>query len=92
MGNGLLTFVHRDTGFGELFSDEEISFFSNANELHEKIRFYAQNDNERVRVARQGWEKIHTVFSSDQVARFMIQCAMGQPILAGQFHWPTQAF
>jgi hypothetical protein len=92
MGNGLLTFVHRDTGFGELFSDEDIAFFSNTNELHEKIRFYAHNDDERVRVARQGWQKIHTVFSSDQVARFMIQCAVGDPIAAGQFHWPTQAF
>jgi hypothetical protein len=26
------------------------------------------------------------------VARFMIQCAVGDPIAAGQFHWPTQAF
>jgi hypothetical protein len=92
MGNGLLTFVHRETGFGEIFSDDEIAFFSNTDELHEKIRFFAQNDDHRGRVARQGWEKIHTVFSSEQVARFMMQCALNQPILPGQFAWPVDVF
>jgi hypothetical protein len=43
-------------------------------------------------VARQGWEKIHTVFSSEQVARFMMQCALNQPILPGQFAWPVDVF
>jgi hypothetical protein len=92
MGNGLLTFVHRDTGFGTLFSEDEIAFFGSPDELHEKIRFYAHNDNERARVARQGWEKIHTIFSSDQVARFMIQSALGEPFLPGQYHWPVDVF
>ncbi|MFM7631080.1 MAG: glycosyltransferase, partial [Alphaproteobacteria bacterium] len=92
MGNGLLTFVHRNTGFGDLFSDEEIAFFSNTHELHEKIRFYAKADAERIRIARQGWEKIHTVFSSAQVSRFMIQCAVEEAISPTQFHWPTQIF
>ena len=91
MGNGLLTFIHRDTRFDELFNDDEVAFFSNNNELYEKINFYTKNDDQRINVARNGWNKIHDIFSSDTVAQYILDCATGEN-RDNKYAWPIDVF
>jgi spore maturation protein CgeB len=88
MGNGLLTFIDRATGFGELFSEQEVVFYDTTSELAEKIRHYATHDHERQTVARQGWEKIHREWNSEKVAQYILDTTGGTP-LQEQYHWPA---
>jgi hypothetical protein len=90
IGNGLLTFVDRATGFTDLFTEEELGFYSNIDELSEKIRFYTNHDTTRQEVAKAGWQSIHSRFASDRVAQYIIDRTMDQP-LSRAYEWPTDA-
>lgn len=71
MGNGILTFCPDSTGFREMFSDDELVYFSGAADLAYKIRRFHANDGERRRVAENGWRKIHRTCSATAVARLL---------------------
>ncbi|MFN5588483.1 MAG: glycosyltransferase [Holosporales bacterium] len=90
MGNGLLTFVDRATGFADLFTEEEIGFYSSLEELGEKIRFYAGHDAARQEMAKAGWHTIHNRFSSDRVAQYILERTLDQSLSLG-YDWPTAA-
>lgn len=48
-----------ETGFSEMFIDgEDIVFYDDAKDAIEKIRYYANNNEERERIARNGYEKV----------------------------------
>lgn len=48
-----------ETGLGDLFVDgQDIVYYDNANDAIDKIRYYASNDEERSRIARNGYEKV----------------------------------
>jgi hypothetical protein len=91
MGNGLLTFVDRATGFDQLFSDEEIVFYENIDDLAQKIRHFKNHDAERQRVANAGWQKIHGAWASERVAQYILEQSFQQP-LGLAYHWPTEAY
>ena len=55
MGNGLLTFVDAKVQFSDFFSKNEIIFYSNINDLSDKIMFYSKND--KIRKKFQKMEK-----------------------------------
>jgi hypothetical protein len=91
MGNGLLTFVDRATGFPELFSEDQVGFYSTPEELAEKIRFYTANDTTRKAVAYQGWQRIHDIFASEKVGQYMVDCALEQKH-SFSYAWPTTVY
>jgi hypothetical protein len=78
MGCGLLTFIDRATGLGLFFSDDEVAFYSDEDELIDKIRFYKEDDQERQKIAYAGWLKYRNKFSSTRVASFIVSVAYGQ--------------
>lgn len=48
-----------ETGLGEMFVDgQDIVYYDNANDAIDKIRYYATHDEERLRIARNGYEKV----------------------------------
>lgn len=88
MGNGLLTFLDRATGFGDIFGEDELGFYDDVDELCDKIRHYRANDAERRTVAERGWKKAHDLFDCRKVADFIIDATFG----TGPRHayaWPT---
>ncbi len=92
MGSGLLTLSARGCKLEELFTeDREIVFFSSKEELLEKIVHYKEHDDERRKIARQGWEKSHTFFSERLVAKYMIEVALRLP-LSEDYAWPTETY
>lgn len=91
MGNGLLTFLDRATGFPELFSEDQVGFYSTPEDLAEKIRFYTANDTIRKAVAYQGWQRIHDIFASERVGQYMVDCAFEQKH-SFSYAWPTTVF
>jgi len=76
MGNGLLTFVDRATSFQELFNEDDLAFYDNFADLTARINFFKQNEDERKRVAENGWRKSHERFNSTRIAKYLIETTM----------------
>lgn len=71
-GNGLLTFSPRIPDFERVYTDEEIVYYDNGDDLIEKIIFYHQNDGERRRIAKNGYLKSHLEYNSTKITKLMI--------------------
>lgn len=80
LGNGLLTFVARSTGFQDLFSDDQIAFFDGLDELVDKLRFFAANDQRRRKVAEAGWTAAHSMFASERIAKYILERSFDEPL------------
>jgi len=88
MGNGLLTFSADSAGFQDLFTPDEMVYFSNPDDLVEKVLHYAADDVAWRETARRGHEKIHRTCNSDVIAKYMIDVTFGNPE-AGEVEWPV---
>lgn len=88
MGNGSLALMDRRTGFGDLFSDDEIAFFQGEDELYAKIKYYRANKQERMAVAKKGWQKYHQLFNEKLIAKY-IAAIMFDEFDAKDYPWPT---
>jgi len=87
MGCGLLTFLDRRTGFGDIFGPDEIALFENIDDLVDKVRFFASHDAERKKVARSGWARIHRIFNERLVAQWIVDLAFERPA-SHAYEWP----
>ena len=63
--------VDRRTGFGDLFGEDEIAFYSTPEECYEKIKKYRSDVKERQKIAENGWKKIHTDYNEKVVTKYM---------------------
>ncbi len=77
MGNGLLTFIHRDTKFMDFFDHDEMIFYKDILDLSHKIMKYRKDDKDRRKIARKGHIKYHKYFNSNLVSRFIIDRSFG---------------
>ena len=71
VGNGVMTFCDAANGLQALFSEEEVVYYQNADDLIGKIRKFKANDDERIRIAANGWRRAHGCYSSERIARYM---------------------
>jgi glycosyltransferase involved in cell wall biosynthesis len=72
IGNGLLVMIDEQTKFRNFFSDKELIFYKNINDLSYKISKYSTDDKERRKIAKKGREKYFKYFNSSIVADFII--------------------
>ncbi|MDC0215677.1 glycosyltransferase [Candidatus Pelagibacter sp.] len=72
IGNGLLTFIDKKTKLTDFFSNNEVVFYNNLNDLSKKIKFYKINDKKRKKIAKRGWLKYHSKFNSTIIADYII--------------------
>ncbi len=84
MGNGLLTFIHEDTKFGDFFNHDEMVFYKDIHDLSNKIKKYNKDDKKRRRIAKKGHKKYHSHFNSSLVARYIIDRSFG---LNSKYYW-----
>jgi hypothetical protein len=91
MGNGLLTFTADSAGFQDLFTPDEVAYFSGPDDLVEKILHYTRDDSAWRETARRGHEKIHRSCSCDVIAKYMIDMVFGNPA-AGDAEWPVHYY
>jgi hypothetical protein len=86
LGNGLLTFVSRATGFPDLCGDGEIAFYEDLDEFVDKLDFFARHDDERRRTAEAGWRAAHSLFASHRVAKYILERSFDEP-LSESYPW-----
>lgn len=90
-GNGLLVFVGRSGGYGDLFAEDEFAFYDGSEELADKLRYFLNHDAERQAVARKGHAKYHAIFNERLVARFIVEATFGDHVPA-DYAWPTTVY
>ena len=73
IGNGLLTFIHKDTHYNNFFSKDEVIFYSNLSNLSEQIQKYARDDVLRKKIAKKGKMKYMKFFNSTVVAKYILE-------------------
>ena len=73
IGNGLVTLIDEKTGYRDFFTDNEMVFYKNANDLSEKIEKIASDEKIRKKIAKNGKDKYLKYFNSNLVADFIIK-------------------
>ncbi len=77
-GNGILTFMSDNGQMRDFFGDGDCVFYSDTRELIDKLFWYNDHDAERRRIAGNGREKYHRMFSGARVLKYMIETMFGE--------------
>lgn len=91
LGNGILTFIPRSSKMDQLISDKEAVFYDGYEDLLEKILYFQEHDSERKQIAETGRVASHKRFSSERVARFMLEVTTAVP-LSEDYEWRDHIF
>lgn len=91
LGCGLLTFTPETPGMRTLFSEDEVVYFSDDEELVEKVIYYSQHQKERQRIAANGWRRSHSSYNVQRVTKFMMETICEQPY-SDQYEWLGEVY
>ena len=72
VGNGLLTFIHKDTHYDDYFTDDQLIFYKTIDDLSYKINKYKKDEKDRKRIAKNGRNFYFKHFNSSIVAKFIL--------------------
>ena len=72
VGNGLVCLIDEKTEYQNFFSNKEMIFYKNVNDLAEKILKVANDDKLRKSIARNGKKKYMKYFNSNLVAEYIV--------------------
>ena len=87
VGNGLLTFIDERTFYRNFFSEREMIFYRNINDLSEKISKYANDEKLRVSIAKNGKKKYLKYFNSTIVADYIISKTLDISYKKNKYLW-----
>ena len=90
IGNGLLTFIHKNTLYNNFFSKDEIIFYSNISSLSEKIQKFARDDFLRKKIAKRGKLKYMKYFNSTIVADYIINNTFSRSYKKNKYLWENK--
>ena len=72
IGNGLLTFMDKRTNYDDFFTNKEMIFYNDLDDLTEKIQKYKKNKKERISISRNGKAKYFKYFNSNIVSQYIV--------------------
>ena len=73
IGNGLVTLIDEKTCYRDFFSDDEMVFYKNVDDLADKITKISQNEKLRKKIGSNGRSKYLKYFNSTLVAEYIIK-------------------
>ncbi len=73
VGNGLVCLIDEKTNYRDFFSDNEMVFYKNENDLSEKILKISRDEKLRKSIAKKGKYKYMKYFNSTLVANFILE-------------------
>ena len=77
MGNGILTFINHKVKFQELFSNDEMLFYKNENDLIDQINDIKNDMNRINNISKKGKEKYFRIFNNLIVSDSIISKTLG---------------
>ena len=77
IGNGLVTLIDEKTMYSDFFSNNEMVFYKNINDLSEKIIKISKDEKLRKKIASAGKIKYTKYFNSNNVAQYIINKSFG---------------
>tara|TARA_B110000971_G_scaffold182422_1_gene189530 strand:+ start:82 stop:2205 length:2124 start_codon:yes stop_codon:yes gene_type:complete len=72
MGNGLLTFIDKNTRYNDFFSKDEIIFYKDIDDLSDKLNKYKKDYKVAKKIAKKGRDTYLKKFNSTIVADFIL--------------------
>lgn len=75
-GNGLLTLTPSGAGLEELFTSDEVAYYSDAADLARTVLKLARDDERSRTIARCGWLRSHRDYSARNVAQFILDLTL----------------
>ena len=78
MGNGLLTFIDKNTKINDFFNNKELIFYDGLNDLVDKIKFYKKNDKLRQEISANGRKKYFELFNEVKTCKNIINTCVGK--------------
>ena len=71
LASGIMTFIPDGAGFEDLLEDGFVAFSSHE-DLWDKVIYYYENDEDRIRIAKKGYEIAHDKFASEKICADML--------------------
>ncbi len=71
LASGIMTFIPDGAGFEDILDGGFVPF-SSQEDLWDKAKYYHKNEQERVKIAKRGYELSHDIFSVDKVCQYML--------------------
>ena len=90
-GNGLLTFSPRIPDFEKLYTDQEVVYFDDQQDLASKIKYYADHPDQAQRIAQAGWNKTRHSFNAKRISQFMLELTFDQPFTEA-YEWLHEVY
>ena len=78
IGNGLLTFIDKKTQLNDFFTNNEVIFYNDIDDLAAKIKFYSKNDKLRIKIAKQGKAKYFKLFNGNKISKYIVDISIGK--------------
>lgn len=72
LSQGCLVFSPKIPEFDTLFTEDEIVYFNDFDDLKGKLIFYKNNEEKRLEISKKGWGKAHRLFNSSVVTEKMV--------------------
>jgi spore maturation protein CgeB len=72
IGNGLLTFIDKKTYLSDFFSNDEIIFYNNIDDLVYKLKKFKKDKKTGKKIAKKGRDKYFKYFNSNIVSDYLI--------------------
>jgi glycosyltransferase involved in cell wall biosynthesis len=90
-GNGLLVFTTRAFGLSQLYGKDTLVEVATPDEFIDALQYYIDNDSERQKVAKAGYELGHREFNEKLVSQYMIEATLGMSF-SHEYCWPTESY
>ncbi len=73
IGNGIFTFIDINTKFNDFFSDNELGFYKNVDDLGNKIEYFLKYPNKINEYAKRGRDKYFRLFNNKLITKKIIE-------------------
>jgi glycosyltransferase involved in cell wall biosynthesis len=77
VANGIPTLIDERTKYNDFFSDKEMIFYKNDDDLIDKVIFFKKNEKKRIQIGINGKKKYFKIFNNKIIADYIVTKTLG---------------
>ena len=77
VANGIPTLIDERTKYNDFFSNKEMIFYKNVDDLIDKVIFFKKNEKKRIQIGLNGKKKYFKIFNNKIVADYIVTKTLG---------------